>query len=831
MWVGMQAVTALVAAQELPTSRPQAPAPVVKIEYAQWQIEGDAVVWLVTPGIRFVTGTTEIRADHAVLVQDVDGRSQLLGESQREAALPRRSVPLPTPRRELDEKVLRARLDGFLRSVQRGRPPQAAGRTQVSGVDLDPFLQQLRSVYLEGNVIVVQNGVETARCRRLYFSLLDDRAIFEDVELRFASPDNRGNERLVVVRAPRLVRQGLRTLGRDLSITTCTAGEPHVELLSGEAEILERGDQLEIRTRGNHLAFSGVRLLPLPSYSFFTGEQSEIPIKGASAGYSSKEGMQAGLIFGTTWNRLGGSLHQAITGRDASEFRGDWELGVGWIEKRGYPVKGTVEYRAEGLYRGRTDGFVLDDSGENIRSIRNYYDGRPVTTSQRDLVRSENRFHLSPTTDLDLKLHQGSDPAVFSEFFERRYYEDEPPESSVYLRSAADNRLFTTKARFNLDGWSYTDAKALAPGFREELPLATYDLFSQPLGELPTGTPLLLTSSTSAGYLRTDWDATNPTQSDDDTFRVDQEFQLATPFTWGPVGLRPFAGARATYYDETNVQETDTRLAFEAGVQAGTRFMRTWSWLDADGERKAIRHVISPTITWVDRWRVDGNPVDYRQFDATDSLDETNEIRFDILNRFQKMRKLSDPRTKQTLTEAHDFLWLDLAQTVLPNEPDHLGLFEYELLIRTDFEWALLPRPEFLVEGEYDWNRRKYRTANYGVSFGPVIGIDWRAEYRTDETSRGELHYGASTRFFGRWLAGGGSIYDFDQHQVSSYVADLVRVDHDWRIVLRLGYDTIGEETSLSINFEPTLGGLVKQRESRLLAGSRLYGGGGASEW
>ena len=46
MWVGMQAVTALVAAQELPTSRPQAPAPVVKIEKVARAIYGASSVEL-----------------------------------------------------------------------------------------------------------------------------------------------------------------------------------------------------------------------------------------------------------------------------------------------------------------------------------------------------------------------------------------------------------------------------------------------------------------------------------------------------------------------------------------------------------------------------------------------------------------------------------------------------------------------------------------------------------------------------------------------------------------------------------------------------------------
>src|SRR5262245_11334665 len=117
----------------------------------------------------------------------------------------------------------------------------------------------------------------------MWVSLLDDRAVFEDVELRLPSKDSKTGElRMLVVRAPKLVRQGPRIVGDHVSVSSCTAGVPHVDLESQEVEIIERGDALEVRAAGNTLRLGGTRVLPLPSYSFLTSDENEVPLQGVT---------------------------------------------------------------------------------------------------------------------------------------------------------------------------------------------------------------------------------------------------------------------------------------------------------------------------------------------------------------------------------------------------------------------------------------------------------------------------------------------------------------------------------------------------------------------
>lgn len=775
---------------------------------------GDDREIVLTQGVRLRHGATqaELRADSAVLVVDRDSFVDLTRRTRSRSGLPRRGVPWPHSKRARPEDVLRARLRGLLAAT--GRPSAPTGGERRLEV---PF-GLVRQVYLEGHVTLARAGTVVLRARSLFFSAEEDRLVAHDFVLRLAAPAPDGPARTVVVRGNRIVREERRIVGRDLSITTCTAGEPHFEVLSGEAEIIERRDRFEVRTRSSHLAVSGVRILPLLDLTFFTGEQSNVPIRSVSLGNSSREGVKARLELGSSWNDLGGPIHHFLTGRPAEEFTGDWSLRTGYVQERGHPLEGRLAYRGGDLYFGRTSLFWLDDRGRNIREIRSRLDGSPILNRNRNLVATENRIFLGSGTSLDLSLFHASDPAVYSEFFPAEYRTRELPETSAHLRSAAQNRIFTATARLNTTGFAYADDRSLTPRFVEELPLATFDVFSQPLADLPLGGKLLLTSSTGAGYLRHDDDRTAGPLQDDATLRIDQEVELAAPFLAGPIGVRPFLSGRVTYYDRTLAGRARARTAFAVGVRAGTWLGRTWR-LGEGPRAEALRHVISPYVTVLDRFSVDDSPAGLPQFDAVDALDERLEVRVGVLNRL-----LHRPAPRAPVTRA---VWLDLAQTFFPrarrdNAGDTLGLLEYELILRPS-PWLAVPGLQLVVEGEHDWNRGDERTFNTELALGPVLGLSWFADYRTDRAVDGAIGYGASTRFLGRWQLLGASQYDLERNEVLSYTVQVARYDHDWRLWLGVTFDIIDDSQTVFFAFEPTLGGLITPREVRYSRDRRFW--------
>ncbi|MEO6594523.1 MAG: hypothetical protein ABIP94_07205 [Planctomycetota bacterium] len=767
----------------------------------------------------------DVRGTNALILSDREEVRALL-EQPSTTGLPRRGISAPPPRRRLSPEQIRDRLDRTLQAVGRTEGVPSNRRTEQA---IDVF----RYLYFEGGVTVVRDGMEVLRCDRMWISPLDDRIVVENAELRYVTGSARSN--LLVVRGPKLVKQGARWTGRDVTLTTCTAAEPHAALVIGEAEIIEREGEFEVKARGQTLQIGGTRVLPLPDAHIFTGSQSEFPIKRASASYSQKEGAQTQVVVGQSWNNSGGVLHEWLTGRPADEFRGDWELGVGWIEKRGVPLDGRLSYRAEGLYEGRTEGFWLDDRGVNIREIQRNIDGSAIDDGGRGLVRSTNRVFLGPSTHLDLVAFHASDPAVYPEFFGGDYRTDEVPETSAYVHHSDGNRLFTIGTRYNLDDFSYRDNRSLSERFVEELPVITYNWIAQPLGDTPWGTPIVVDMATEIGQRRSNYDDLAGIRVGDRSLRLDQLIELSAPFHLGPLNMRPYASGRGTFYDETVDGTSEGRIAFEAGLQMGTRLSRTWTWLDDDGPQ-GVRHVIAPRVSYRNRFRVDdnyrddGTPGEFFYFDSTDRLREEQLVRVEVRNLFQRMEK-----TKSGGREPRDFVMLDLAQDIWPDanrdnkdqtfanangpgttirEGGPLGLLYYDLLVRPRWHWLPFDTFALAVYGDYDWNNGM-RTFDTEVQFGPIAGITWTADYRQDFLVNGAVGLSANTRLMDRWELFASSQRDLDRDEWLSYSFGLQRNDHDWSIAVSASYNPFSAETTFRVEFVPRFGGMNRGRRDR----------------
>ncbi|MBL9080098.1 MAG: hypothetical protein JNL08_21575 [Planctomycetes bacterium] len=746
----------------------------------------------------------ELHGQDAVLLFDREEARALL---QRDPAsdLPRRGIEPPAPRRRLSPDELRHRVDRTLRAVGQfdGLP---GDRTTVQRLDL------LRFLYCEGSVSVVRDGLEVLRCDRLWLSPLDDRVVVENAELRYRTQD-KGDRSVLVVRGPRLVKQGGRWTGRDVTVTTCTAGHAHAALAVGEVEILERDGEFEVVARDQRLQIGGVTVMPLPDARFFTRSQSEFPIRRASAGYSEREGAEAEVVLGLPWNRTGGALHEWLTGRPAHEFRGDWELGIGWIEQRGVPLEAGLGYGAHQRYEGRTRGFWLDDRGTDLREIQSNFDGSPIDAESRGLVASENRLHLGPSSHLDLVAFHATDPGVYSEFFRGQYRTDEVPETSAYLHHADGNRLLTLGGRWNLDSFSYRDDRALAESFTEELPVATWQWLAQPIGTTPWHTPIVLDLETDLGQRRSDFDDLAPVRTADRTFRADQTIELSAPFHLAELNVRPFFAGRGTWYDATVDGDSEGRIAVEGGVQIGTRLSRTWSWLDDDGSQ-AVRHVIAPKVTWRNRFHVDDDASQFFQFDATDRLGEAELVRVELRNLLQRSSQDGD---KAPVT--HDFVMLDLAQDFWPdaardNGGDTLGLLYYDLLVRPMVRWLPFETFAFAVYGDYDW-RLGMRTFDTELQVGRLAGIVWTADYREDRTVEGAVGISGSAVLLDRWNVFAGSQRDLQRDEWLSYTFGLVRDDHDWSISASAVYNPFTDQTTFRLEFLPRFGGMNRGRADR----------------
>lgn len=754
----------------------------------------------------------EIRGDNALLMLDAQAFRAAVDAGQDGKGLPTRGIPSPPPRRTLSEAAIRERMQSLLSAI--GRPTEADDPAAV-----DRSLELLRYLYCEGGIVVIRDGVEVLRCERLWISPADDRIVVEGAELRYFSIDQ-GPGHMLVVRGPRLERQNGRWTGRSVTVTTCTASQPHMALAIDDVEILEREGEFEVVARGQTLQIGGIDLLPLPNARVFTGSQDEFPIKRVRGGYSQQLGYQGEVVLGLPWNKTGGALHEWLLGRPASEFRGDWQVGVGWIQERGVPLEGQLKYRAGDLYEGLLEGFWLDDTGRNIREIRTELDGSPIDDTTRTLLRTQNRVHLGPTTNLDLVAFQASDPAVWSEFYSGYYRSTEVPETSTYLHHGSGNRLLTVGSRFNLDDFSYRDDRALATRFVEELPVVTYQWLAQPLGTTPWDTPIVVDLATEIGQRRSAYDDLAAVRESDRSLRLDQLIELSAPFHAFGLNLRPYASGRGTFYDETVDGSSEGRIATEVGLQLGTLLKRSWSWLDGD-EQRGVRHLMSPKLTYKNRFHVDDSSDRFYTFDDLDRLREQQLVRLELRNQLQRTEVVDGKK------QPRDFVFLDVAQDLFPDkaqddtDDDGLGLLYYDLLLRPPGSWSAFENFSLAVYGDHDW-RNGLRTFDSELQFGPVLGVNWSVEYRTDELVKGTVLVGAGTRLRERWGLFGLAQRDIELDEWLTYSFGLRRDDHDWSILLNVIYNPFTDDTTFRIDFQPQIGNFASSSRDRMGSGRLL---------
>lgn len=828
------AAAALARAQDPPTTAASQAAPpvwVAESNLTQSLVRDDHREWHFFGGFRFALPGLDvaIRGGNALALTDLE--ESPAKAPARDAGGLRREPPAPDPRRRVSEAELQERLARALRAVGDAAPQPLASREQR--------LRDLpRLLYCEDGVVVVREGVQVLRCDRLWLSPLDDRVVVENAELRYVTKTPKGEDTLVV-RGPRLVKQGGRWVGRDVTMTTCTAGEPHVALAVDELEILERDGEFEVVSRGQSLQLGGTSVLPLPDARVFTGSQGSFPIRSVRAGWSQRLGAEGEVVFGLPWNASGGAVHEWLTGRPATEFRGDAELGVGWIETRGTPLDAAIEYRGGKLYEGRTEAFWLDDEGTDLREIRGQRDGSDIPPGDRGLVRTQNRFRLGQQTTFDAVAFHASDPGVYSEFFGGAYRTEEVPETSGYLRHADGNQLFTVGTRFNLSEFSYRDDRALAQRFVEESPVATWQLLAQPIAETPWDSPVVLDLQTEVGQRRSDYDdfdqgadpdrlrlpdigyRPSPLRPDgreqDRTLRLDQLAELSAPFQIAGLSVRPYGSLRGTWYDRTDESfggdgGSEGRVASTGGVDVGTRFSRTWKWID-DGATKGLRHVVAPRVRWLDRFHVDDAAAEFFVFDDLDRLGEEQLVRVEIRNLLQSTDATADKDLPR------DVVYFDVAQDFFPdaardNAGEDLGLFRYDFLVRPRLRGLPCERVGFGVYGDHDW-QEGLRTLDTELQLGPILGLDWTASYRTDAAVDGAVGLMASAQLIDRWDVFAGSQRDLDRDEWLSYRGGLRRIDHDWVIEAGAAYNPFSDQVTFTIDFLPRLGSFSSPRNSR----------------
>lgn len=412
-------------------------------------------------------------------------------------------------------------------------------------------------------------------------------------------------------------------VARNALLTADDVARPAIKIRAKKIKIIP-GKKIEA-THAT-LYYGGVPVFYFPYYSRSLGEHASH--LSATPGYRSLFGP---YLLGTyTWwynEQLDGIAHVDYRLKRGPGVGPDFNYDVGpW-------GKGTFRYY-----------YTYDQEPDKAQL------GVPISHDRQRVWLS---YDANPATNLFLKsmVRYENDAAVVREFFEPEYRRDSQPNTFFEANKFWQN--------FSLDAYAQPQLNTFLQTV-ERLPDIRLTGFRQELGN----SPLYYESETSAGYYRMAFaeDAGPygaPPGQDYEAARADTYHQVTMPHMFfGWLNVAPRVGGRLTYYGEatgTNTSE-QTRGVFNTGAEVSFKMSRVWPTVqsktfDLDG----LRHIMTPSANYV--WvpspsepprvlpQFDSElpslrllPIEYPDYNAIDSIDSQNAIRWGLRNHLQTKR-------------------------------------------------------------------------------------------------------------------------------------------------------------------------------------------------
>jgi LPS-assembly protein len=396
----------------------------------------------------------------------------------------------------------------------------------------------------------------------------------------------------------------------------------------------------------------------------------------------------------------------------------DGAIHADYRQRRGFGVGPDVNYK-------------LGQWGSGTFKYYYLHDDDPQAGTNPDSI-PENRqrvwfsYQGSPATNLYVKslVRYESDSRVVREFFEGEYRQNPQPNTFVEVNRFWDN--------FNLDAYVQPRVNDFLETV-ERLPDIKLTGYRQELG----ATPIYYESESSAGYYRRLFAETNgpPTGLEYSAARADTYHQLLLPETFfGWLRVTPRVGGRFTYYSEASGPGATTdevyRGVFNTGAEVSFKASRTWPafqrpFLEIDG----LRHIVEPSINYVYVPTPNERPPELPQFDyelqslrllpiefpdynAIDSIDSQNVLRFGLKN------KLQTKRSGAVVNLLNWDIYTDWRLRPLAGQTTFADLYS-DLVFRPRswLSWESLTR--------YDINGGQWRMALNTVTFQPSSVWSW----------------------------------------------------------------------------------------------------------
>jgi len=400
-------------------------------------------------------------------------------------------------------------------------------------------------------------------------------------------------------------------------LTTCDLDEPHFRMGAHRMDIYQK-DKAVIHGMKIYLGKVPVMYMPyyvqdLKNRSIFTF------VPGQSKDF--------GLFLLTTARLQLNSQAKLSLHLDTRERTG---LGEGF----------DVKYDTPNFGSGLVSAYYTDENLIASSHLWNLYNSQGVKkgpTTHHELYRIlwRHRWKIDDSTDAVWQYYKIHDYDIAHNRFLKTYFPRE------YRQDAQNTNLNTyfllTRAMPHGTLTFHIDTSRENRPIRgiERLPEVTYTLNNQQIG-------------TSGFYAKSTNTLSNlsyqnyPKTFNEKTLRFDSNNDISHPFKVGFIEFNPHLGGENTYYSRTAdlSQRNIIRGMFRGSLDMSTKFYRLWDYqTDFAGLNiNGLRHVITPTITYLYQARPTFPSSRLNQFDGIDNLYRIHQFEFGLENKLQTKR-------------------------------------------------------------------------------------------------------------------------------------------------------------------------------------------------
>ncbi len=653
-------------------------------------------------------------------------------------------------------------------------------------------LWAVRALYAEGGQVpaVFQTAGRIFRCSSFYYEFTTHRGLIVDADLRFPKKGASGDGMAdIVMRARRLHVTGPGAMvAQEAAFFTTPYHEPDVAITASRVTLEEREvgaalgklirlsadrreeggpsreeveallreiEQKGLTREGRLMIAEDVRArvlgIPSPKFPRVKSDGDNPPMR-----FAVEIGGQGSLDSGL-------KLGVGLDSRPVS-----WLVGAGYYDGRGPLFDFLAETATEdGRLTGRTYGVYLHDEGD---------DGGVVpSTKNRYWTKNQYRFRIDDRWRLDGELADLSDATWLRNFDEREFKEEKEQETLLHLRHRGTASHFSLTAKVQSIGFLDTV---------EELPRASYAypaLTLLTLGEGSNGEPLRLQLGLTAEAANLDFedgDSDGVATPGFRTGRVDVDPTLYVSFDAGPVRVVPFAGFRATAYENDLTGGSAGRFAGSAGIRLDTQLQRVHA---------RTRHVINLSVEYLDLYEVSESPAALFPFDAIDRLEPFERVAARVRNRWI--------RGGRTLLD------VELLAAWFPEGRQPFGA-RGDGLLEFDLRWFPTTRSTVLVRAQVDPDTQTLDTASleqqWQVTEQLALLVGLRHLDRDSDilTGQAELYVDE------RWRLLAFSQYDFKNEDSLDQALLIQRLGQTVVVGIRIAYDPGDDNFSFGFKFD-----------------------------